>query len=65
LELIDHLDDLIELAKWEGFGIFVGALMRARREIAGGINHRGKRKRARPDNLFGWSRGPRRDRART
>jgi len=60
-ELIDHLDDLIDLAKWEGFGIFVGALLRARREIAGGIYAPRKRKRARPDPLFGWARGPRRD----
>jgi len=63
-ELIGHLDDLIDLAKYEGFGIFVGALLRARREIAGNIAHRGKRRRARPDGLFGWSRGPRRDRPR-
>lgn len=64
-ELIDHLSDLIDLAKWEGFGAIVGALERAKREIAGVVYQRRKRRRARPDGLFGWSRGPQRDPPRT
>jgi hypothetical protein len=63
--LIAHLDDLINLAKWEGFGVIVGELSRARQAIVGVINRKGRRRRARPDDLFGWSRGPRRDPPRT
>jgi len=64
-ELIGHLTDLIQLAKWEGFGAIVGALERAKREICGITYQRSKRRRARPDPLFGWDRGPRRDPRRT
>jgi len=64
-ELLEHLSDLIDLAKHEGFGRIVGALERAKREICGVTYGNRKRRRARPDQLFGWSRGPRREDQRT
>jgi hypothetical protein len=58
-ELVAHLSDLIDLAKAEGFGVIVGVLERARREICGVAYSHTKRRRARPDPVFGWARGPR------
>lgn len=55
-ELIAHLNDLIDLAKWEGYGAIVGALERAKREITGFTYSRPRRGRRRPPSLFGGDR---------
>lgn len=51
-ELLEHLRDLIELAKNEGFGAMVGSLERADREIRGIVFRGARHKRARPDRKF-------------
>lgn len=58
-ELIGHLSDLIELAKWEGFGAMVGELERAKRTICGIAYVRKRGRRMRPPSLFGLDRGAR------
>lgn len=51
-ELLEHLNDLIDLARAEGFGRFVGVLSNARRELARGRGARGARRRRRSGSLF-------------
>lgn len=64
-ELLEHLRDLIEHAKHEGFGAIAGALTHAEREIRGVAFVGGRRRRARPHPKFDWSRGPGKFRDRT
>jgi hypothetical protein len=61
-DLIGHLSDLIDLAKWEGYGAIVGALERAKREICGFTYQRRRGRRSRPPSLYGSERRERSDR---
>lgn len=51
-QLLEHLRDLIDLAKVESFGVMVGALERADREIRGIVFKGVRRRRPRPDRKF-------------
>jgi len=51
-ELLGHLRDLIDLARNEGYGRFVGVLERADKELRLGPRMYAKRRRKRPRSLF-------------